>query len=185
MMIVVASLPTLGLAAYMLPTLVGLTYYATPENEWIELFHHHLPEWLIPRGTGVVQNFFEPAARSIGVPWLAWMPPLIFWTCFTFVLWGTMVCLSAILRRQWVVQEKFAFPLVQLPAEMSQAIPTEGLLNPFFDVSRCGWPFCSQLLSILLVLYIFTILFSMRFHFDIALGIYLLKNLGIPFVPSI
>ena len=134
MMIVVASLPTLGLAAYMLPTLVGLTYYATPENEWIELFHHHLPEWLIPRGTGIVQNFFEPATRSIGVPWLAWMPPLLFWTCFTFVLWGTMVCLSTILRRQWVVQEKFAFPLVQLPAEMSQAIPTDGLLNPFF---RC------------------------------------------------
>ena len=138
MMIVVASLPTLGLAAYMLPTLVGLTYYATSENEWVELFHHHLPEWLIPRGTGVVQNFFEPATRSIGVPWLAWVPPLLFWTCFTFLLWGTMVCLSTILRRQWVEQEKFAFPLVQLPAEMSQDMPTYGLLNPFFR-SKSMW----------------------------------------------
>ncbi|HHZ89832.1 TPA: hypothetical protein EYN65_04720 [Candidatus Poribacteria bacterium] len=132
MMIVVASLPTLGLAAYMLPTLVGLTYYATPENEWFELFHHYLPEWLIPRGTGVVQNFFEGATGGDDVPWLAWVPTLLFWSCFTFVLWGTMVCLSTILRRQWVDQEKFAFPLVQLPAEMSQATSANTLLNPFF-----------------------------------------------------
>ena len=132
MMIVVASLPTLGLAAYMLPTLVGLTYYATPENEWTELFHHYLPEWLIPRGNEVVQNFFESTTRGADVPWLAWMPSLLFWTCFTFVLWGTMVCLSTILRRQWVEQEKFAFPLVQLPTEMSQVTPTDTLLNPFF-----------------------------------------------------
>jgi len=132
MMIVVASLPTLGLAAYMLPTLVGLTYYATPENEWTELFHHYLPEWLIPRGNEVVQNFFESTTRGADVPWLAWMPSLLFWTCFTFVLWGTMVCLSTILRRQWVEQEKFAFPLVQLPTEMSQVTPTNTLLNPFF-----------------------------------------------------
>ena len=132
MMIVVASLPTLGLAAYMLPTLVGLTYYATHENEWTELFHHYLPEWLIPRGNEVVQNFFESTTRGADVPWLAWMPSLLFWTCFTFVLWGTMVCLSTILRRQWVEQEKFAFPLVQLPTEMSQVTPTDTLLNPFF-----------------------------------------------------
>ena len=132
MMIVVASLPTLGLAAYMLPTLVGLTYYATHENEWTELFHHYLPEWLIPRGNEVVQNFFESTTRGADVPWLAWMPSLLFWTCFTFVLWGTMVCLSTILRRQWVEQEKFAFPLVQLPTEMSQVTSTDTLLNPFF-----------------------------------------------------
>ena len=132
MMIVVASLPTLGLAAYMLPTLVGLTYYATPENEWTELFHHYLPEWLIPRGNEVVQNFFESTTRGADVPWLAWIPSLLFWTCFTFVLWGTMVCLSTILRRQWVEQEKFAFPLVQLPTEMSQVTSTDTLLNPFF-----------------------------------------------------
>ena len=33
MMIVTASLPTLGLAAYLIPTLVGPTYFATPEND--------------------------------------------------------------------------------------------------------------------------------------------------------
>lgn len=47
MMIVTASLPTLGLAAYLLPTLVGLTYFATPENDWLELFHQYIPAWLI------------------------------------------------------------------------------------------------------------------------------------------
>ena len=132
MMIVVASLPTLGLAAYMPPTLVGLTYYATPENEWFELFHHYLPEWLIPRGADVVQNFFEGAIGGNDVPWLAWMSTLLFWSCFTFALWGTMTCLSVILRRQWVEQEKFAFPLVQLPAEMSQDTSTDAILNLFF-----------------------------------------------------
>ena len=134
MMIVTASLPTLGLAAYMIPTLVGLTYYATPENDWIGLFHHYLPDWLIPRGDRLVEGFFE-GEKEI-VPWLDWMPSLFFWSVFTFVLWMMMVCLSTILRRQWVEQEKFAFPLVQLPAEMSNASDT--LLNTFFR-QRSMW----------------------------------------------
>ncbi|MDP6598060.1 MAG: hypothetical protein QGI86_19625 [Candidatus Poribacteria bacterium] len=132
MMIVVASLPTLGLAAYMIPTLVGLTYYATPENDWVGLFHHYLPRWLIPRGSSVAQNFFEGLTGSDEIPWLAWIPPLLFWSGFTFVLWGMMVCLATILRRQWVEKEKFSFPLVQLPAEMSQDPPAGAFLNTFF-----------------------------------------------------
>lgn len=128
MMIVSASLPTLGLAAYMIPTLVGLTYYATPENDWVSLFHHYLPDWLIPRGDRLVQGFFE--GQNANVPWVDWVLPLFFWSIFTFILWIMMMCLSTILRRQWVEQEKFSFPLVQLPTEMSTESNT--LFNTFF-----------------------------------------------------
>ena len=132
MMIVTASLPTLGLAAYLLPTLAGLTYYATPENDWAELFHHYIPSWVVPTDSDAARGFFEGLFTSDVIPWAAWVKPLIFWTLFTFTLWGVMVCLSTILRKQWVEREKFAFPLVQLPAQMGQ--PPEGvhLLNSFF-----------------------------------------------------
>ena len=138
MMIVTASLPTLGLAAYLLPTLVGLTYYATPENDWLELFHHHIPSWVIPKDSDVAQGFFEGFFVSDSIPWALWMKPLIFWSVFTFTLWGVMVCLSTILRKQWVEQEKFAFPLVQLPAQMVQTPEGGHFVNSFFR-SKAMW----------------------------------------------
>jgi len=112
MMIVTASLPTLGLAAYLLPTLVGLTYFATPENDWIELFHRYISDWLIPRGTDATRYFYEGLPAGEPILWGAWIKPLLFWSLFTFTLWGVMVCMSVILRKQWVEREKFAFPLV-------------------------------------------------------------------------
>ena len=132
MMIVTASLPTLGLAAYLLPTLVGLTYFATPENDWIELFHQYIPRWLIPRGTDATRYFYESLPTGESIPWGVWIKPLLFWSIFTFTLWGVMVCMSVILRQQWVEREKFAFPLVQLPAEMSQKPEGAAIVNAFF-----------------------------------------------------
>jgi len=146
MMIVTASLPTLGLAAYLLPTLVGLTYFATPENDWIELFHQYIPDWLILRDSDATRYFYESLPSGESIPWVVWIKPLLFWSLFTFTLWGVMVCMSVILRKQWVEQEKFAFPLVQLPVEMSQkpeggSIPSlrsRASINAFFK-SKAMW----------------------------------------------
>ncbi len=79
MMIVTASLPTLGFSAYLIPTLVGLTYFATPENEWIELFHNYIPNWLVVKDTNAAQYFYEGLPFGEVIPWGLWVRPLLFW----------------------------------------------------------------------------------------------------------
>jgi len=138
MMIVTASLPTLGLAAYLIPTLLGPTYFATPENDWVQLFHHHIPNWLIPSDQRAIDGFFRGLEVGRTIPWGAWLKPLGFWSAFTATLWAMMICLSTIVRKQWVETEKFTFPLVQLPAELAQR-PTDGSPVSAFFRSRIMW----------------------------------------------
>lgn len=132
MMIVTASLPTLGLASYLLPTLVGLTYFATPENGWIELFHQYIPDWLIVKDRNAARYFYEELPFGESIPWGVWVKPVLFWCLFAFVLWAVMICMSSILRKQWVEREKFTFPLVELPVEIAQKPEGTSSINQFF-----------------------------------------------------
>lgn len=131
MMIVTASLPTLGLAAYLLPTLVGLNYFSTPENEWNELFIKNIPDWLVVKEERAVNYFYESLPYGSPVPWQSWIKPILFWATFTFILWFVMACLSTIFRKQWVEKEKFVFPLVQLPRELAKPPENSNLVNSF------------------------------------------------------
>ena len=130
MMIVVAGLPDAGLARYFFPQMIGVSYFATPENEWLEIIHPYIPDWLIVRDQKAIDYFYEIAPKGWGVPWKAWVKLLSFWLPFFFLIWITTICLSAILRRQWVEKERLSFALVQLPVEMSQS--DGGVLNSFF-----------------------------------------------------
>ena len=138
MMIVTASLPTLGLASYLLPTLVGLTYFATPENSWIELFHQYIPDWLIIRDKNAARYFYEGLPFGESIPWGLWIKPMLFWSLFAFTLWSVMICMSVILRKQWVEREKFTFPLVELPTEMAQNPGDAATVNLFFK-NKAMW----------------------------------------------
>src|SRR5262249_46933910 len=48
----------------------------------------------------------------------AWAAPALFWCGFLILLAWTMLCINALLRRQWIDGERLTFPLVQLPLEM-------------------------------------------------------------------
>ena len=39
MMVVATAIPTRGVTGMLLPMITGATYYATPENKWLELIH--------------------------------------------------------------------------------------------------------------------------------------------------
>lgn len=137
MMIVTASIPSKAFVEYLFPALVGAYYFSTPENEWKELFHQYLPDWLTPRNSHVARNFYEGAPFG-GVPWEFWVRPLLAWMLFALSLYGVMFCLSIILRKQWVEHERLAFPLVQLPAEIIGKTPDGSLLPSFFR-DRLMW----------------------------------------------
>lgn len=143
-MLVGALLPSFGIAAYLIPTIAGVDYFASPENRWDALFFRYIKPWLVPfdptQGPKqqVVKQFYEGIHPWEAIPWAAWARPLVAWGVFALVLFFVWMCLATILRRQWVDREKLAFPLVQLPIEMARtdSVPTAG--NAFFR-NRLMW----------------------------------------------
>jgi hypothetical protein len=110
------TLASRGLPAQLLPVITGAYYYATPENGWKEIVHPYLPEWPVPQGERVIWEFYE--GNSTGVPWDAWLMPLLYWAVFGLAFFLAMLCMMVIVRRQWVENERLAYPMVQLPLAM-------------------------------------------------------------------
>ena len=132
MMIVAAGIPSAGFIRYHLWMLVSPYYFATPENDWKSLFFHYLPESIMVTEPKAVKYFYEGLPPGESIPWIVWLKPSLAWCSYAFLTFTSLTCLSVILRKQWVEHERFAFPLVKLPAEMVVAPPVEKRVNAFF-----------------------------------------------------
>ena len=95
-------------------------WFATPENEWTELFWNYLPRWLVVDDKEVIRGYYE-GNTSLYEPSIAfaWLKPIAFWVVFTLVLYFTLVCLVILLRKRWIEEEKLSYPIIQLPLEMT------------------------------------------------------------------
>ncbi len=120
MWIVATPIPERGLTSFLLPHITSVIYYATPENNWGELFPF-IPDWMIPHHDfELVKYFYEGAPKGQGIPWELWLPPLTYWLPFVLALYLAMVTIMVILRKQWIVHERLIYPLVQVPLAMIQ-----------------------------------------------------------------
>ena len=96
-------------------------YFATPENEWKELFHAHIPDWLAVSDEKTLKGFFEgDSSFWIWENLRAWLPRIASWTAFTLLLLFTTLCLNTIFKKQWIENEKLAYPIVRLPYEATR-----------------------------------------------------------------
>ena len=132
MSIVSCSIPTMGLTEYLLPIISGVLYYATPENEWVQLVHPYIPSWLVPQNYEAVKFFYEGAPRGYALPWQAWITPLAAWLPLMLAIYFSMICIMVVLRRQWIIRERLTFPLVQVPLAMIEDDEKPSVLKPFF-----------------------------------------------------
>ncbi|MGQ9731806.1 MAG: DUF6785 family protein [Candidatus Zipacnadales bacterium] len=133
MVLVAAGIPSFGLTALLIPYLAGPFYFASPENRYAEILHPYIPRWFHPQSEVSITALYEGLRGSQTIPWGEWLTPLAAWSVLVLAVYAVFFCLSAILRKRWVDDEKLVFPLVQLPVEMSQQ-STEGnrWLGPFF-----------------------------------------------------
>ena len=138
MIAVVAGIPSSGLMRYLIPNLVAPTYYKSPVNGWDALIVSHLPARLFVTDPHAVKTFYEGLHRGESVPWSAWAGPLAWWSLFVACLYVVLFCLSAIVRRQWVENERFAFPLVRLPVMLAET-PESGQYFNSLVRSRLLW----------------------------------------------
>jgi hypothetical protein len=124
MILASALLSSRGIMEKLLPALVAANYYTTPENHWAEDFYPQIPQWMVPfdvKGAGqqpVSALFYEGVRQAPDIPWHAWLRPLSAWAIIVVAVLFSFMCMSAIMRRQWVDNEKLSFPLVQLPLDM-------------------------------------------------------------------
>ncbi len=147
MLLVGAMLPNMGLYGYLIPVTSGHRYYETPESGWKAAFYDHVPDWVSPKdpeGVGTkdadkpIRWLYEGVPKGRSIPWGAWLRPLFYWSVLATLLYLTMLCLSVLLRKQWIDRERLPFPLAQVPIAMAEGAESGKLLTPFFR-SRLMW----------------------------------------------
>lgn len=129
MALVAAGIPSFGWTGLLIPYLAGPFYFATPENNWGEILHPHLPKFLFPQQRETLIWLYEGLPKGTPIPWGDWLLPLTMWTILGFSLYAVFFCLSALLRKPWVERERLVFPLIQLPLQMAGIAKLE---QPFF-----------------------------------------------------
>ncbi len=131
MLIVGSSITTMGLVSQLLPIIGAPAHFASAENQWKETILPHMPNWLTP-GKEAIRGFFVGLKKGEGIPWGAWIGPLLGWLVLLAPAYFVMIAIMVILRKQWVEREHLIFPLTALPAAMSKTPEKNRLLGPFF-----------------------------------------------------
>ncbi len=146
MMLVGCAFPTTGLLRTWLPMLVAPAHLGARDPLfWSHFIEADFPGWMfaVPldaagRNDRVMWAFFGRLLEGESLPWRAWAVPLAGWGVFIGAWIAALLALSAMLRRQWIVNERLPFPIAQLQIALI-APPEKGrMLNGVFR-SRAFW----------------------------------------------
>ena len=103
-------------------------WFATPENEYKELFFRFIPRWLTVSDETALRDFYEGESTLYVAHYLkVWIPVVLAWLLLFVVLAFNFLCLNTILRRQWTEHERLTYPIAQLALEMTS--PTAGFFR--------------------------------------------------------
>ncbi|MCD6361566.1 MAG: hypothetical protein J7M38_11980, partial [Armatimonadetes bacterium] len=74
--------------------------------------------WLIPQDLTRVTWFFE---GGHSIPWDIWLGPAVIWCGFVIIFAMCSLCLSLVLRAQWIERERLTFPTTYIPLHVTEA----------------------------------------------------------------
>ncbi len=117
MAMVACVLPTNALVGQLIPALSGGIYYASVENNWLESIIPYIEPWLMVADPQGIRGFYEGLSGQ-AIPWGIWLRPLLCWSLALAGFFGTVIALMVLLRKQWVINERLLYPLVQVPIAM-------------------------------------------------------------------
>jgi hypothetical protein len=114
-----------------LVSLVGNgSWYATLENDWDNLFGQYLPDWLTISDRRILRGYYDGESTLYVSEYIrAWLPRALAWSAFAVVLIFVMFCINAILRRQWVRNERLTYPVAEVVFEMTRIERRWGLFG--------------------------------------------------------
>ena len=103
----------------LVPMIANAGWFATPENEWADIFFRFLPTWLTITDRKILQGYFEGDDSFWQPRYMeAWLWPIVAWSVLVIVLLFIMLCINIIIRKQWIDHEKLSYPLTTLPVEL-------------------------------------------------------------------
>jgi hypothetical protein len=116
------------LSGWYLGIVTAPTYFATAENRWADLLLQHLPGWGVVDRQATIP-FYEGLAEGGSVSWGHWVGPLFWWGSFFGAVLVSNACISVILRRQWMENEKLPFPVATVLLELTGVSGSRGTLQ--------------------------------------------------------
>jgi hypothetical protein len=79
-----------------------------------------LPDWLVVKDTGILTPFYSgESSFYLSRHLTVWLVPIVCWTAFVTLLIWVMLCINLLLRKQWIEHERLAYPIVELPYNMT------------------------------------------------------------------
>lgn len=119
------------------PMLSWSIKHADSSNNWANVINVHLkPGWFMT-DEAIYKGYYLGQDSIWRAHYIAaWLPIVLKWTAFISVLLFVMLCINAILRKQWTDSERLGYPIVQLPLQITseQAFQPRGLFY-----SRVFW----------------------------------------------
>ncbi len=130
LILVASGIPSSGMMRTFLPNIAAPHYFSNDRNDWEARVWAGAPDWLKMHDAEAAKAFFTGYPRGQErIPWEAWAGPLFFWGVLAVLFLVASFCVANLLRRQWVENEKFAFPLVAVPLLLSEEPEGGRLLN--------------------------------------------------------
>lgn len=113
--------PTWGMSNYVSNVMSSAEYYASPENQWRELFFAYLPDWvIITNEQNANRDYYWGLPDQMPIPWAAWIIPSFWWLSFFAGLLAVGICFVILMRRQWVEHERLSYPIAQVPVVLTE-----------------------------------------------------------------
>lgn len=136
--LIASAIPGFGFSNYFFRVIIPPHYFASAENQWASAFFPYLPDWLvISNDQKALTWFFEGLPAGRGIPWEAWVVPVLWWVLLVGALFLAGSSLIVLLRKQWIEHEKLSFPLIQIPLAMMAQDERRGI--PPYLRNRLFW----------------------------------------------
>ena len=92
MVVMLTTISGHTMMGYLIPVLAHTFQFASPENEWIPLFGHHIPTWIAVKSPRILDGFYNGDSTLYTSATLnAWLPPVLAWSSFVIALWLTLL----------------------------------------------------------------------------------------------
>jgi hypothetical protein len=138
--LIASSLPNWGMARFFVPMPVSPFRIGSGDEQfWKAFVSMDLPGWLFPvpnvaegRSNSIATWFYSGVPEGESIPWSAWVRPLLVWGVFAAGMIASLAALSRLLIKQWAVNERLPFPLVQVQASLIESPPAGRGFNSTF-----------------------------------------------------